>query len=681
MSNSPSFSRKQGDRHLAMGLLQEIESTTRYAPNKRHYSAVFSAFQNYGDADGARGVLAEWQQRAAALTAAATASSQHNRQRQSNDTNRIRGGGQHYPRRSSYDVDDHFQNDIHVHARAQAEAPSNEPGMQPLRQYTGVQTGRDLEERRERDFVGSSSVVDSSSSAPEQTVPISGPHRTSPYHPSQHNTKGPAGVIASLARERAEEGDWLRCLELLQDAKDTLVSIDMAKTARCGEKGKLTTCANISDDDLDDASGCGKVWEVLGAPEEENRQPWWKIEAGKRETHDRAAECVGALRDCYEASIEALGHCGRWPQALEVLKEASVWVSETGVGNEKDEGWGVLDIDPSCFLPALRASVSTSNCRSSDPGLATRDTGNVDSLLLLPGFDQPPVPRNAVMGEGESGRGGASVRCGDMESGFEQGISLLHAMEKDVGVVPDAHCVNTVMEACVTAGAWEQASRLFDDMEDRFAMRLRRHRRKLHSGASGSIVVTTSGAGAGARRATATPKRVIRTTDYQMEPTVFSYHLALQACAMEAVSSVPIRQSHEDVETTSATNATVIERSLARCTFEHSNSERSTKPYAAPSAEPSAERAPKRAVLLVQKMKAAGLAVGRDTVTFAHEACLKAGMWGLATELAQLLADAESVALLKGGRWRRRGIIAAAEAAARGRRSKSPVEDGASYYC
>lgn len=42
-----------------MGVLREIKPVTQYPPSKYHRRAVASAFLNYGDEDGARGVLEE----------------------------------------------------------------------------------------------------------------------------------------------------------------------------------------------------------------------------------------------------------------------------------------------------------------------------------------------------------------------------------------------------------------------------------------------------------------------------------------------------------------------------------------------------------------------------------------------------------------------------------------------
>lgn len=60
-----------------MGVLREIKSRTGYLPNDKHYGAVVTAFLNFGDYNGARGVLAEWEvtqaQRQGAVDAGLTA--------------------------------------------------------------------------------------------------------------------------------------------------------------------------------------------------------------------------------------------------------------------------------------------------------------------------------------------------------------------------------------------------------------------------------------------------------------------------------------------------------------------------------------------------------------------------------------------------------------------------------
>lgn len=57
-----------------------------------------------------------------------------------------------------------------------------------------------------------------------------------------------------------------------------------------------------------------------------------------------------------------------------------------------------------------------------------------------------------------SEEGGSQHRLESAASRVERCVALLDTMQREAGVMPDARCVNVVMDACNRAGAWGEVS-------------------------------------------------------------------------------------------------------------------------------------------------------------------------------------------------------------------------------
>lgn len=197
----PCYPEMQGNKDSAMFLLREIEDSTGYAPNMHHYRAVALAFVNAGDEDGAFRVLTEF----------------HTKNRPKDEhaeADESRSGG-------SVNVENgddvlSFSRPCRPSANGYVVESRNgdaaqEVGEAGLPKHAGVSEGLPF------------STDDSFPTRPLRSA-VSGPQDQARGPRSKRSVLRPPGQLASLASALAIDGDWARCLELLEDAKHGAVA-------------------------------------------------------------------------------------------------------------------------------------------------------------------------------------------------------------------------------------------------------------------------------------------------------------------------------------------------------------------------------------------------------------------------------------------------------------------------
>lgn len=244
------------------------------------------------------------------------------------------------------------------------------------------------------------------------------------------------------------------------------------------------------------------------------------------------------------------------------------------------------------------------------------------------------------------------------ESESALSISLLHAMENDAEVVPNARCINVAMEACIRAGDWDEVLNLFNRMvtpqHDADGMETNSEKGEDDATEDESVVPRIHDSpnptpGLFTMRVSASA------FENPMNPTVASHYYAILACKGHVERLLLLEQDSfaspmdqtsagENIDGTRGTGVPMEsntgDRRVAGSRAETKRRRRVTRGGEVSPRQSKAESWAEHAADLVRRMKKSYLVLRPEALQAAKDTCVTAGMWDLATELDRMISIA-----------------------------------------
>lgn len=346
-----------------------------------------------------------------------------------------------------------------------------------------------------------------------------------------------------------------------------------------------------------------------------------------------------------------------------------------------------IDVDPSCFAPALHAA-SLGGPHTNDqldspevsPDGSTLPCGEGDEKTFGSGSNSSScssrsnsssrssriISRSSTSTSAQSAKGerqgdgdgacATAAQVNDSESVLS--VALLHAMENDAGVVPNARCINVAMEACTRAGDWDEVLNLFDGMatQQRGGDGMGATSGKEEENAPQDKSVVSRIHGTNPKPGLFTLRVSAAVFENPTNPTVASYYYAILACRGQVERLLleqdscdgPIDEAcaEENIDSTRRTGL-VLEsntgaRLVARARGKTAPTRTVMRDGGVSPRQRKAECWAEHAADLVRRMKDSDLVLRPEALQAAKDTCVTAGMWGLATELDKMISTAAS---------------------------------------